>query len=331
MSNIETMSPGIRVIEQARALEYSGALASDVRAGFAKTQKELPPKYFYDERGSLLFEAICEVPEYYQTRTERAILQEYAPELARRFAPATLIEFGSGSSSKTRELLTAMQQAGSLRAYVPIDISREILLRSAEELSREYPGMRVDAVIADFNQRVVVPEHEGPALIIFLGGTIGNFRHHEAVAFLANVASMMQPGDLFLLGVDLVKEPSRLNAAYNDAAGITADFNLNVLSVLNRELSAGFELANFEHYAFYNPVEAQIEMHLASLRRQEIAIESLDITAVFERGETILTEISRKFNRASVLAMMAEAGLDLVEMRADPEDLFALCLATVRS
>lgn len=325
--NIETLSEGIRVIERARVMDYRASLATDARHGLALDQKELPPKYFYDERGSLLFEAICELPEYYQTRTERSILEHYAGELVARYQPGALVEFGSGSSAKTRILLDAMSASGSLRRYVPIDISREILLRAAEDIVREYPELLVDAVIADFNEPLGLEAVDERALIIFLGGTIGNFRRPDAVAFLRGVASSMRPGDLFLLGIDLVKEPAIINPAYNDAAGVTAEFNLNVLHVLNRELDAAFDVDAFAHYAFFNPTESQIEMHAVSLRDQSVRIEALDMAVQFARGETILTEISRKFTHAAARSMLFEAGLEPVETRTDPAGLFSLCLA----
>jgi L-histidine N-alpha-methyltransferase len=303
------------------------SMRSDVRRGLSLEQKELDPKYFYDERGSELFEEICTLPEYYQTRTERSILEAIMPDLVAEHAPSTLIEFGSGSSVKTRLILSEMARRGVLRRYVPIDISREILISTAESLVREYPGLAVDAVIGDFNDGLPSIDAEGRALIIFLGSTIGNFRRDEAIPFLRRVADGMRAEDLFLLGVDLVKEPARLNAAYDDAAGITAAFNLNVLRVINRELGGRFDLERFSHYAFYNPRASQIEMHLASLADQSVAIDALGMTVNFTRGETILTEISRKFTHASVARLLEESGLERIGYYTDPEGLFALTLS----
>jgi L-histidine N-alpha-methyltransferase len=220
-----------------------------------------------------------------------------------------------------------MARVGVLRRYVPIDISREILLSTAERLVREYPGLRVDAVIGDFNDGLPAIEPEGRSLVIFLGSTIGNFRREEAAAFLRRVSAGMGPDDLFLLGIDLVKDPARLNAAYDDAAGVTAQFNLNVLRVINRDLGGHFDLERFSHYAFFNPRESQIEMHLASRVDQTVAIDALGIEVPFTRGETILTEISRKFTPASAARLLEEGGLEQVAFHTDPENLFALTLS----
>ncbi len=323
----EIVSESVRVTDRAHVAEYRVALAADVRAGMCAARKELPPKYFYDERGSLLFEQICDLQEYYQTRTEAGILAAFADEIAGLSGASTLVEFGSGSSTKTRLLLTALERAGTLRTYVPIDISREILVQTAEDLVREYPALQVEAVIADFNDGIPPLDSEGPALAAFLGSTIGNFHHQDAVRFLSTVAAGMRRQDMFLLGVDLVKEPSILNPAYNDARGITAEFNLNVLRVINRELGANFNVAGFEHYAFFNPIESQIEMHVASLREQEVVIEAIGERIAFERGETIRTEISRKFTRGSTEEMLRAAGMQVVEFRTDPAGLFGVCLA----
>lgn len=321
------MDDYIRVEVRSDVGDHRAGLAEDVRAGLSGELKELPPKYFYDERGAELFEAITRLPEYYQTRTERSILAQIAPELAATYAPQRLVEFGSGSASKTRLLLSAMRDAGTLRRYVPIDISREMLIESSKDVVREYPGIRVDAVIGDFQDGLQGIAGDGRSLVIFLGGTIGNFRYADAVGFLRTVADGMGDEDLFLLGVDLIKEPSRLNAAYDDAAGVTAAFNLNVLEVVNRELGGRFDRSRFAHYAFYNPGESQIEMHLASLCDQVVPIGGLDMEVAFYRGETIRTEISRKFNRASAESLLHGSGMDLVGWYTDPDALFALCLA----
>jgi len=325
--DIDSVLDNIRIEEQSQIADHRAALADDVRRGLSLELKELPPKYFYDERGSRLFEEICLLPEYYQTRTERQILEAIMPGLVAEHAPSTLVEFGSGSSAKTRTILSAMADRGVLRRYVPIDISREILLSTAESLVREYPGLRVDAVIGDFNDGLPRIEPEGRSLVIFLGSTIGNFRRPDAVEFLRRISSRMERDDLFLLGVDLVKDPARLNAAYDDAAGVTAEFNLNVLRVINRELGGTFDLDMFAHYAFFNPRESQIEMHLASLDDQRVAIEALGMQVDFMRGETILTEISRKFTPASAAHLLADGGFEPIGFFTDPDRLFALALA----
>ncbi len=326
----EIVGDSIRIIERSKLGEYREALARDVREGFAREQKELSPRYFYDERGSLIFEQICELPEYYQTRTERSILERIAPELARDGRFEVLAEFGSGSSSKTRVLLDALRDSQTLRRYVPIDVSREILLHTADQLVQEYPGMEVHAIIGDFNDGLPQSAVEFPCLALFLGGTIGNLREEEAIRFLQQTAGSMTDDDLFLLGVDQVKDPALLNAAYNDSAGVTAEFNLNVLAVINRELDADFDLEKFTHYSFYNPVERQIEMHLFSTEQQMVRIEKLDMDVQFERGETILTEISRKFTRRTLEQLFTLGGLELVAWYTDPDDLFALAAGKAR-
>ena len=236
-------------------LPEDGALAGMaevVREGLSCPFKELPPKYFYDQRGSELFERITELPEYYSTRIERRILEGGAAEIVAAAEPTTLIELGSGAASKTRCLLDAMRAAGSLETYVPVDISEEITRRVAEELVSEYDGLRVHGIVCDYETHLErVPREEG-ALIAFLGGTIGNFRPAARRSFLARIATLMYPGDRFLLGTDLVKDRATVEAAYNDSAGVTAEFNRNVLHVLNRELGANFEPDQFEHVAFWD-------------------------------------------------------------------------------
>lgn len=306
-------------------------MRDDVRRGLLCRPRELPPKYFYDERGSILFERICELPEYYQTRTESTILATVAPRIAARHRFASVVEFGSGSSTKTRLVLDAMLSEGSLVEYAPLDLSREMLLGSAAALCAEYPGLHVRAIVADFEgglPRLDLPE---PALVMFLGGTIGNFDPAGARGFLAKVRDGMRASDRLLLGVDLVKSPSILNPAYDDDDGVTAEFNLNVLRVLNRELGATFDIDAFEHYAFYDPRDEQIEMHLVSRRDQRVAIPGIDATIELYRGETIRTEISRKFTRASTGAMLADAGLALDEWHTDEAGLFAVAVAAIAS
>jgi L-histidine N-alpha-methyltransferase len=320
----------VSVVDLLGEVDTRAAMLADVRRGLLAERKELPPKYFYDERGSQLFELICELPEYYQTRTEGALLERIAPALAARLRPASLIEFGSGSSTKTRALLTAIRACGSLECYAPIDLSREILVHSATSLARELDGLRVDAVVADFDGGLPQLDVPRPALVIFLGGTIGNFDPASAVRFLERVRAGMREGDHFLLGVDLVKSPSILNPAYDDARGITAEFNRNVLRVINVQLGADFDVDAFEHYAFYDPRDEQIEMHLVSTRDQTVRIDGIDEPIAFYRGETVRTEISRKFTRASATRMLESAGFAVDEWFADEADLFAVVLAKVR-
>ena len=307
-------------------------LAGDLRTGFRKRPKELPPIYFYDERGSELFERITQLPEYYQTRTERRLLESIVRELAAG-EYAELIEFGSGSSAKTRVLLdgmTATSSAATLERYVPIDVSSDFLLATAERLSRDYPSLEIAPVVGDFREGLQGVPRVGSALIIFLGGTIGNFHYDESVQFLSTVAEGMSGEDAFLMGVDLVKDPALLHAAYNDAEGITAEFNRNVLRVINRELNGEFDPEAFYHYAFYNPDDTRIEMRLVSRRDQTVKIGDLEMSVRFREGESILTEISRKFTRASAERLLEDAGMSLVEWWSDPEDLFGLVLAKRR-
>ena len=302
-------------------------LAEDVREGLSCPFKELPPKYFYDARGSKLFEQITELPEYYPTRAERSILESGAADIVAAAGPTTLIELGSGAAAKTRYLLDAMRDAGSLETYVPVDISEEITRRVAEELVSEYDELRVHGVVCDYETHLErVPREEG-GLIAFLGGTIGNFRPGPRRSFLARIATLMYPGDRFLLGTDLVKDPGVLEAAYNDSQGITAEFNKNVLRVLNRELSAGFDPEAFEHVAFWDADNEWIDIRLRSLVEQFIDIRDLDMQVHFARNEEMRTEISTKFTRERLEASYADAGLELVEWWTDPEGLFALSLA----
>jgi L-histidine N-alpha-methyltransferase len=298
-----------------------------VREGLSCPFKELPPKYFYDERGSELFERITALDEYYPTRAERAILEQRAAEIVDAANPSTLIELGSGAAAKTRSLLDAMHAAGSLETYVPVDISEEITRRAAIELVREYDGLWVHGVVCDYETHLErIPREEG-GLIAFLGGTIGNFRPAPRRSFLARIATLMYPGDRFLLGTDLVKEREVLELAYNDPAGVTAEFNKNVLHVLNRELEANFDPDQFEHVAFWDADNEWIDIRLRSLAEQFIDLKALDMRTHFARNEEMRTEISTKFTRERLEATYADAGLELVEWWTDPDELYALSLA----
>lgn len=310
-------------------LEAGGALASlatDVRAGLSRTPKELLPKYFYDAVGSELFEEITRLPEYYQTRTELGILQRVAPGLVAELRPHEILEIGSGSASKTRTLLDALDALGGPCRFLPFDVSESMLRQSAQELFARYPRLAIHGIVGDFEHHLAgVPPGEH-RLAIFLGGTIGNLWPAERVAFLRAVRGLLGPDSHFLLGVDLVKDVAMLDAAYNDSAGVTAEFNKNVLRVLNRELAANFNLDQFEHHAFYNRQLAQIEMWLRSTTAQQVHIAALDMTVAFAAGEEMRTEISGKFTRASVEALFAESGLVLERWETDPNNLFALAL-----
>jgi L-histidine Nalpha-methyltransferase len=309
--------------------DTAATMARDVRAGLTMHPKELAPKYFYDERGSRLFEQITELPEYYPTRAERSILAERAAEIvATAGGPRTLVELGSGSAAKTRHLLSAMRDAGCLETYVPVDISEEITHETARCLVDEYPGLAVRGLVCDFERHLErIPDGDGGRLIAFLGGTIGNLYPGARRDFLTRLAALMGPADRLLLGTDLVKERARLEAAYDDAEGVTAEFNKNVLRVLNRELGADFDIDAFEHVAFWDDENLWVDIRLRSLARQVIEISSLGISVAFGRGEEMRTEISTKFARDGLAGIYAEAGLVMADWWADPGGLFALSLA----
>jgi L-histidine N-alpha-methyltransferase len=306
-------------------------MARDVRLGLTAEPKELPPKYFYDERGSQLFEQITELPEYYPTRTERAILAERSAEIvAVAGEPATLVELGSGSAAKTRHLLDAMRDAGCLARYVPVDISPEITHETARSLAREYPDLAINGLVCDFEQDLErIPDGEGGRLIAFLGGTIGNFYPDARHQFLSRIAALLGPEDRFLLGTDLVKDPARLEAAYDDSAGVTAEFNKNVLRVLNRELGGDFELSQFEHVARFDREAARMDIRLRSLSDQTVRLDGLDLTVRFATGEEMRTEISSKFTRSRLEHVYRQAGLQAAGWFADPHSDYALSLASV--
>jgi L-histidine Nalpha-methyltransferase len=309
--------------------DAAAAMAHDVREGLSASPKELSPKYFYDERGSLLFEQITELDEYYPTRAERAILAARSAEIhAAAGSPGTLVELGSGSASKTRHLLSAMRDAGCLRTYVPVDISEEITHETARTLVEEYPGLDVRGLVCDFESDLERIHSDGsPRLIAFLGGTIGNLYPGERREFLTRIAALFGPGDHLLLGTDLVKDTTRLEAAYDDAAGVTAEFNKNVLQVLNRELGADFDDARFEHVARYDPENEWIEMRLRSTEAQVVTVPALDLLVPFGEGEEMRTEVSSKFRRERVASELAAAGLRMVEWWTDPAGDFALSLS----
>ena len=302
-------------------------MAADVRAGLTKPFKELSPRYFYDERGSELFEEITQLPEYYPTRAERAILELDGPAIVEAAAgPATLIELGSGSARKTRVLLDAMRDAGTLEAYAPVDISEEITRRTAEAIAAEY-GISVHGLVCDFELDLERVPLGGPRVIALLGGTIGNFAPAQRASFLRRVSNLLGPEDRFLLGTDLVKDRATLEAAYNDSAGITAQFNCNALAVLNRELGANFDQAAFEHVAFWDPDNLWVDIRLRSTARQVIEITDLDMLVPFSRGEEMRTEISTKYARQGLEGIYCEAGMELEAWWTDPDELFGLSLA----
>jgi L-histidine N-alpha-methyltransferase len=309
--------------------ELRAALITDARAGLTATPKWLPPKYFYDARGSELFEEITRLPEYYPTRTERALLQRVAPEIAAIAGAEVLLELGSGSSEKTGFLLDAVAGAGRLTAYVPVDVSPAALRGAASELAITRPELSVVPVVADFEHHLSELPAPGRRLVAFLGSTIGNFPPEARAAFLSGLAEALSPGETVLLGLDLVKEPQRLVAAYDDSAGVTADFNRNVLRVLNRELDADFDPEAFEHVARWDAANEWMEMRLRASRPMTARLAALDLTVELAAGEEIRTEISAKFRRERIAPELATAGLDLVGWWTDPAGDYALALARV--
>jgi L-histidine N-alpha-methyltransferase len=309
--------------------DAAATMARDVRAGLCDYPKELAPKYFYDDRGSRLFEQITELPEYYPTRAEREILADRSSEIhAAAGCPSTLVELGSGSAAKTRHLLSAMRACDSLETYVPVDISEEITQRTAAELVDEYPGLDVHGLVCDFEQHLErVPHGTDRRMIAFLGGTIGNLYPRQRQAFLERIAALLGPHDHLLLGTDLIKDRSRLEAAYNDRAGVTAEFNKNVLAVLNDQLGADFDLDAFEHVARYDEEAERMDIRLRSLVDQDVRLDGLDLEIAFAAGEEMRTEISTKFTRERLESVYAGAGLELRGWFTDAAGDYALSLA----
>jgi L-histidine N-alpha-methyltransferase len=312
----------------ARPLAHENEVLRDVRLGLTKRPKELPPKYFYDHRGSLLFEAITRLPEYYLTRAERRLLREWTPSLMRRSRPIALVELGAGSGEKTRIILRAMRDAGFGRRYVPIDVSADFLDTSAARLRADLPWLEVDPVVADFTRDVrVARDRAGPVLFAFLGSTIGNLDTAGAIELLRSVRRAMLPGDHFLLGADLRTKPiERIERAYNDAVGITAEFNLNILRVINRELGADFDLSRFHHRACWSWAFQRIEMHLETDVAHHVSIPGLGSVG-FRRGESIRTEICCKYDQPQLERMLDAADLRIDSWHEDPQDKYAILSA----
>jgi L-histidine Nalpha-methyltransferase len=310
--------------------DLAEALRREALAGLTAEPKELPSKWFYDEQGCALYDAITRLHEYYPTRREREILDAHAGEIAARSGADTLVELGSGTSEKTRLLLDAMAGRGSLRRFVPFDVSEPTLREASEAIATEYPGTRVHAIVGDFDHHLRCIPGGGRRLVAFLGSTIGNLDPEQRAGFLAEVTAGLAPGDGLLLGTDLVKDVDRLEAAYNDAGGITAAFNLNVLMVLNRRLGAGFELSNFEHRAVWMPEPEWIEMRLVSLADHTVDIPGIGAQVTFGAGEEMRTEISAKFRREGVEQELDAAGLELAEWWTDSAGDFGLSLSIRR-
>ena len=307
---------------------HERSLADDVLDGLTRPFKELPPKHFYDARGAELFDRICELPEYYQTRAERAILELHAAELSALTGAAELVELGSGTAAKTRVLLDALHAAATLERYIPVDVTESMVRDCAAELTDEYPGLRVHGVIGDFERHLdQVPPAVGPRIVALLGGTIGNFPPGSRRRVLREITKLLGPRDHLLMGTDLVKDPEILEAAYDDAQGVTAEFNRNVLRVLNRELDADFEPDDFEHVALFDREHEWIEMRLRARREHTTLVLDLDLPVHFNAGEEMRTEISAKFTADRLEADLSAAGLELVRWFTDPEELFALTLS----
>jgi L-histidine N-alpha-methyltransferase len=307
---------------------HERSLAEDVLDGLTRPFKELPPKHFYDARGAELFDRICDLPEYYPTRAERAILKATAAALATLTGAAELVELGSGTAAKTRVLLDALYGAGTLVRYIPVDVTESMVRDCAEQLTDEYPGLQVHGVIGDFERHLDrVPPAVGPRIVAFLGGTIGNFPPGSRRRMLREIATLLGPADHLLMGTDLVKDPGVLKDAYDDAQGVTAEFNRNVLRVLNRELEAGFDPDDFDHVALFDHENEWIEMRLRARREHTTLVRALDLPVHFHAGEEMRTEISAKFTPERLEADLSAAGLELVRWLTDPDDLFALTLS----
>jgi L-histidine Nalpha-methyltransferase len=311
--------------EHYQALNNEG---QDVIQGLTESPKSLPPKYFYDDLGSELFEKICELPEYYPTRTEAWILRQYANEIAQITGACELVELGSGSSTKTLFLLDAYQKIANYCKYIPIDVSRGILQSSVVKLQQKYPTFLIEGLIGTYEQALAKLKSTlaSSRMIFFLGSSLGNFNHRECKIFLKQISQTLQPGDYFLLGIDLQKPKEILEPAYNDSQGVTAAFNLNVLSHLNWRFQGNFDLNLFNHQAIYNQTDAQIEMYLHCQKSHKVSLKALDLEVLFADGESILTEISRKFDLAIMQKQLETHGLKTVKTWTDPKQWFGLIL-----
>ena len=318
-----------RLVETLNHLDerHKSNLARDIREGLTASQKYIPCKYFYDARGSKLFEDICHLPEYYLTRTELSILREIAPELMGTFAHKDLVELGSGASLKVRILLAAAGEANrATMRYIPVDISESALIEASKDIAERYPELPVLGVVTDFTCHLDALPTGRPLMFSFLGSTIGNMGKEESVSFLGTLSQKMKPDDRLLVGFDMVKSRKTLEAAYNDSRGLTSEFNKNVLCVLNNELNADFDPSHFDHVAFFNEAESRIEMHLRANRDITVRLESIDMEVEFEKGETIHTENSRKFTKHMIEEMAGLAGLSIQKHYSDPDGWFYLVL-----
>ncbi|MFI6952380.1 L-histidine N(alpha)-methyltransferase [Nocardia sp. NPDC050408] len=307
--------------------DLTSALRTDARLGLTADPKWLPPKWFYDARGSELFEQITELAEYYPTRTERALLERVVGEIARTAQAEVLVELGSGSAAKTRLLLSALTAEGPLKTYVPQDVSSSALRAAAAEIAAEFPGLAVHGVVSDFTDTLHNLPRGGRRMIAFLGGTVGNLVPAERAEFLSSIYEVLEPGERLLLGAGLVIDPAVLVPAYDDGAGVTAEFNRNVLHVLNGRLDADFEPDKFAHLAIWDAEHEWIEMRLEATEEMTVTVRELDLTVQFARGEQMRTEISAKFRIDGFDAELAAAGFQTEQVWTDPDDRFALVLA----
>ena len=312
---------------QAQPGRYLDALRADVRAGLTAVPKALPPKYFYDARGSELFDEITRLPEYYLTRAETSILLRHSADIAALSRCESLVELGSGTSAKTRLLLRALLDGGSLREFVPFDVDPAVLTEASDALAAEFPGLAIAPFVGDFERDIGAIPAQGRRTIAFIGSTIGNLEPPVRAGFLAQVGAALRPGDSFLLGTDLVKDAGRLLRAYDDAAGVTAAFNRNILAVVNRELDADFDVDEFRHVALWDAENEWIEMRLRSERAQQVTVADLDLVVSFAAGEELRTEISAKFRRERIEAELAAAGMRMVRFWTDQDGDFGLTLA----
>jgi L-histidine N-alpha-methyltransferase len=316
-----------RVDVHLTADDRRAALRLDADQGLRATPKDIPPKWFYDARGSQLFDDITRLPEYYPTRCERAILETHADEIAAAAGADTLVELGSGTSEKTRILLDAMRDVGTITRFVPFDVSEQTLREAAVAVTHDYPTVRVHAVVGDFEHHLGSIPGGGRRLVAFLGGTIGNFEPRRRAEFLGELAAGLGPDDYLLVGLDLVKDIDRLEAAYDDSQGVTAAFNKNILAVMNRELDADFDETRFEHVAVYEKDQAQIEMRLRAVDTHTVRVNALTLTVPFVAGEEMRTEVSAKFTREQVVEELDAAGMVLAQWWTDRDGDFAVLLA----
>lgn len=330
MTSPERLGPHCTIVDHLGEHDLDRALRHDARLGLSSMPKRLPPKWFYDERGSQLFDDITRLDEYYPTRCETEILEREAAYIAKRTGAHTLVELGSGTSTKTKLLLDAFAAAGNLTHIVPFDVCAPILREAGPELARRYPGVQVDAVVGDFERHLGRLSLGDATLVAFLGGTVGNLAPPERAKFLRELADQMESGDWLLLGTDLVKDPARLITAYDDPAGVTAEFNRNVLHVLNRELAGDLDPDRFGHVALWNAEQEWIEMHLRAGGAQHVRLGAIDLDVEFADGELLHTEISAKFTTDRITQELAAVGLDIVDLFTDDANDFAVTLSAMR-